>query len=325
MDSMKCWDCLLKHLAGAVSYGKEVMSGHGRGNELDHRIDFLGELVNAEHHAETMDSHLFEIISNIRKTLQSNKVTVTVDLIDELRHLYLIVENLSEKEPVKQSTTVSASSSFTTPLPNKQIYNEPLDIVYDRIDNADFFKFSYESIFKFTQNHGKIYALASSIDMTPYPDVVVVDKSLFDFCKSEELTNDFLFMKQNMAWINNDDCLTEIALYSTLRNENNNLAERELKRTGHSSNFHVYDNIKPQPVNKAKYVEVMESIGETTYPITHYYTLLTDVNTAMNSYDKVVVVNRPVCCSTRSKLRSCKWVVWDTQKNFESLVQHVRK
>ena len=272
-----------------------------------------------------MDFHLFEIISNIRKTLQSNKVTVHVELIDELRQLYLIVENLSEKEPTKQPATASASSSFTTPLPNKQVYDAPLDIVYDRIDNADFFKFSYESIFKFTQNHGKIYALSSNIDMTPYPDVVVVDKSLFDFCKSEELTNDFLFMKQNMAWINNDDCLTEIALYSTLRNENNNLADRELKRTGHSSNFHVYDNIKPQPINKAKYVEVMESIGETTYPVTHYYTLLTDVNTAMNSYDKVVVVNRPVCCSTRSKLRSCKWVVWDTQKNFESLVQHVKK
>ena len=81
MDSMKCWDCLLKHLAGAVSYGKEVMSGHGRGNELDHRIDFLGELINAEHHAETMDSHLFEIISNIRKKLHAIQAPVRIRFI----------------------------------------------------------------------------------------------------------------------------------------------------------------------------------------------------------------------------------------------------
>lgn len=42
MDSMKCWDCALKHLAGALSYGKEILTGHAKGAELDHRPVCLG-------------------------------------------------------------------------------------------------------------------------------------------------------------------------------------------------------------------------------------------------------------------------------------------
>jgi len=42
MKDMKCIECVLKHLATALSFGKEIMSGHSIGNELDHRIDFLG-------------------------------------------------------------------------------------------------------------------------------------------------------------------------------------------------------------------------------------------------------------------------------------------
>jgi hypothetical protein len=32
----------LKHISTALSYGKEIISGHGKGSDLDHRIDFLG-------------------------------------------------------------------------------------------------------------------------------------------------------------------------------------------------------------------------------------------------------------------------------------------
>jgi hypothetical protein len=42
MENMKCFDCVLKHLSAALSFGKEILSGHSMGNELDHRIDFLG-------------------------------------------------------------------------------------------------------------------------------------------------------------------------------------------------------------------------------------------------------------------------------------------
>ena len=41
MDSMKCYSCVLKHLSTALSFGKEILSGHSKGDELDHRIDFI--------------------------------------------------------------------------------------------------------------------------------------------------------------------------------------------------------------------------------------------------------------------------------------------
>jgi len=42
MNNMKCLSCALKHISVALSYGKEILSGHGKGSELDHRPDFLG-------------------------------------------------------------------------------------------------------------------------------------------------------------------------------------------------------------------------------------------------------------------------------------------
>lgn len=96
MDSMKCWDCALKHLAGALSYGKEILTGHTKGAELDHRPDLLGELVNCEHHAELLDRELFNRVSTLRKQLQVRHVFVTAEDLDTLRMLYLKTEALSE-------------------------------------------------------------------------------------------------------------------------------------------------------------------------------------------------------------------------------------
>jgi hypothetical protein len=42
METMVCFECVEKHLAGALSYAKEIKSGHGKDSELDHRPDFLG-------------------------------------------------------------------------------------------------------------------------------------------------------------------------------------------------------------------------------------------------------------------------------------------
>ena len=56
---MICYECVLKHIAGALSYGKQVLSGHTLGAELDHRIDFLGQIKNAEDHLQLMDKNLW--------------------------------------------------------------------------------------------------------------------------------------------------------------------------------------------------------------------------------------------------------------------------
>ena len=70
MKDMKCYDCVLKHLAAALSYAKEIRAGHDRNAELDHRPDLLGELVNAEHHLELLDPALCQSAAELRKKLQ---------------------------------------------------------------------------------------------------------------------------------------------------------------------------------------------------------------------------------------------------------------
>lgn len=81
MENMKCYECLYKHLAGALSYGKEIISGHGEGAELDHRPDFLGELVNAEHHAELISREFAGEIKAFRSALQGRGLQVEEDTL----------------------------------------------------------------------------------------------------------------------------------------------------------------------------------------------------------------------------------------------------
>lgn len=82
---MACVDCFRKHLAGALSYGKEVMNGHGSGSSPDHRADLAGELVNAEHHAEALQPDLAESIRAIRKTLEQKQWQPEAKDLDEIR------------------------------------------------------------------------------------------------------------------------------------------------------------------------------------------------------------------------------------------------
>lgn len=41
MNNQKCFECAYKHLAAALSYGKEIIGGYDAKNELNHEIDFL--------------------------------------------------------------------------------------------------------------------------------------------------------------------------------------------------------------------------------------------------------------------------------------------
>ena len=90
MDSseMGCLECLQKHLAGALSYAKEVMEGHGEGSALDHRIDLLGEMVNAEHHLELLDGALLMDLRALRRGLQGRGMAPVEGDLLELRRIW---------------------------------------------------------------------------------------------------------------------------------------------------------------------------------------------------------------------------------------------
>lgn len=351
MDSMRCWDCLLKHLAAAVSYGKEVLSGHGRGNELDHRIDFLGEIINAEQHAEALDAVLLRQISVLRKMLQNTHVSIDVKVIDDLRNLYIKTETQEELEFNKTNkTALSAPVSSAPPAASPHLpvsskpipqfvpvirdsdkpplYGDPLDVVYEQVTNLDFFRFSYYSMQRFLQPHGKIFILKDEVELvknTEFADVIIANKTLLEFCRNSEVSKDFLYVKENMAWVNPEDSRKSYPMYSILYNNEMTKTKQELRRTGVEDRTRVYDNMKPQPINKDNYAVVMENIGETTHPLVHYYTLTTRAYSATIIDDRFVTIDRPVCCSTRSRLRNGTWATWTNNDNFISMKTFLEK
>ncbi len=90
---MKCWLCVRKHLAAAMSYGKEVMTGHGKGADLDHRPDLQGELVNAEHHLTMLGDNVFrQTVANIRGKLEQNALAVDFRDVEYIRKLWHLAE-----------------------------------------------------------------------------------------------------------------------------------------------------------------------------------------------------------------------------------------
>lgn len=116
---MKCKDCVLKHLAAAISYGKEIIAGHGYDGTPDHRADFLGELVNAEHHLAQMSASLLNRVMIIRTAEQAKHMTPTNKDIDELRSIWVDVEKTPLEDmdpPVVQATAITLrnGTQFTT-------------------------------------------------------------------------------------------------------------------------------------------------------------------------------------------------------------------
>lgn len=339
MDSMRCWDCLLKHIAGAVSYTKEVMSGHARGNELDHRVDLLGELVNAEHHAEVLDLELFNRITNLRRTLQSNHVKVSGATTDDLRQLYVEIENKQSIEetaagqvppapignniPTAVKTTPTGGSAFIRSA--NVMYQAALDVVYEKVTNLDYFKFSYYSIKRWLTNYRNIYVLKSFVDLSEFGEVRVANKSLLEFCKDAELSEDFLYVKEDQGWVGRDDARKAQPMFMTNYNDDNTKAREEARKHGIETGSRYFDNLRPQPVNKTKYLDTMSEFGELNYPMTMYYTKRASEYNIISRYDLLAVIDRPVCCSTKSKLRNGLWARWTNEANFESMKQFLKQ
>ena len=91
-QSMKCKDCVLKHIANAMSYAKEILAGHGIGGTPDHRPDYLGELVNAENHLEHISIELLNRVMALRTAAQIRRMVPVESDIDTLREIWIAVE-----------------------------------------------------------------------------------------------------------------------------------------------------------------------------------------------------------------------------------------
>lgn len=298
MTDMKCEECVLKHLATALSFGKEILSGHDENNELDHRIDFLGEISNAEQHLELIDQNLFNEISIFRKNIQSKDVNVDGEDLMFIRSIFRKVELVKNKE--------SYSDTY-------KIYSSPLDVVYINVKNSDYFDLSYNLLKKNLINYGKIYVVNSDIDTSKY-DVIKDDKDIFEFMKRSDLSEDVIFMNENMTFINTFDAKKMFSSYINGKNNKNIVKDiiKELpQRSGRVYNF---EDVKPQPINVKKWNEIITKKYD---KFTSVYLNMVNEKHANDTICTVEVI-KPICCGVKQSLKNKKFIRWD-ENGFESL------
>lgn len=307
MESMQCVSCVQKHLANALSYGKEIMSGHNRGAALDHRIDFLGELGNAEHHLELIDKELFLSISQFRKDMQEKNITPDYADLDKIRKLFLAVDHYFQEEKIEPG---DPNSTFA-------IAGNMPDIVFPKITNSEYFKIVWESIQKYARGWDRIFYLESTIDLTEFG---IKQISGLD---DPELGDTFLYWQENMCLLKHIDLqrLNPIYAFTPGKPEYTEIIP-QIRKNNQERPIYLYDGIAPQPIQKEPFLELTSGI-ETAYPLTLYFNSLKTLNAA-NAASIAVHVDKKICCSVKSKLRNCVYATWN-DAGFEHLKQYLNE
>lgn len=301
MDSMKCFSCVLKHLSTALSFGKEVLSGHSKGDELDHRIDFIGEISNAEQHLELIDRNLFNEISLYRKEIQGKDVLLEANDLNFIRQLYLKVEMLKDG--------IESRSKKPEPLPINP------DLVYLNVSNKDFFSLSYRLIKMHLKNYSKIYVLKSSVDLSEYPDVNVLDEDLKDFMNRSDITTDVITLGENMGIIKDIDAKF---IFPTFSRKLPHDIFRDIKPTPEKQVL-LYDDLKLQPINVKKFNDSVTGNYKYNLSAYHYFS---DIDIGVDDNQFSVYADRPICCSIKTNLKTRTFLRWN-ESAFESLLKEL--
>lgn len=297
MSDMKCEECVLKHLSTALSFGKEIMSGHDETNELDHRIDFLGEISNAEQHLELIDENLFNEITIFRKNIQAKDIKVNAEDLLFIRSLFRKVELVKNKE------------SYST---NQYVYySSPLDVVYIGVKNIDNFDLSYKMLIKNLVNYRKIFVVDTELDFSQY-DVEKVNSNIFEFMKRDDLSEDVIFMNENMSFINAFDAKK---IFPSYLSNAKKIKEIRLEMPNKYGRIYNFENVKPQPINVEEFNKI---ITEPYQNYTSVYFNMREEEKYANDTMVTVEVIKPVCCSVKQGLKTKKFVRWN-ENGLESL------
>lgn len=326
MDSMKCWSCALKHLAGALSYGKEVLSGHTYGAELDHRPDLIGELVNCEHHAELLNHTLFDAVAMIRRKLQDHRGICTPDDLDAIRALYLTTERMESATEVEQRAIdkeISAiGSQYQAVNPLQQVIRkslddypgnpEVLDLVITQVANQEQFEFQYQSIQQHANGYRRIIAVRPLCSLDQYTDVIVTQQSLYQLCQSTELSDVFICMRGCQAFLHDYSLQRLPPTYAQRILPTFQEVRPALKQIYDAASD--YDSFMPQPIDKALFTQYMTDTV-IDFPLSWYFAYKKEDRI----YDTKMLgsyIDRPICCSTRAALRHLPIVTWQGAAQF---------
>lgn len=302
---MICYDCVLKHLSTALSYGKQILSGHSLGNELDHRIDFLGQIVNAEQHLELFEKDLFIKLSDYRKDIQAKNIMIDFQDLEFIRKLFLEVELIKSGNNAVQGLLR---------------LSQDIDIVFDRVDNLEWFQLSYNSLKKHLKDYRNIYILGSEVDLSGYADIQVVDQDLYSFTQDDRLSSDFVYMYQNTGFLK-DLSVRNIKNSFSVFNDSKNVGQiiKYIRSKGIQGSIYNYDGCKAQLLNKDLFAQMADYNGN--YPITAYSYSMKKTTKNRDVYQSVYV-DRSICCSMKSALKQKIFVRWN-EKGFNSLKEYL--
>ena len=300
MDSMKCFECCFKHLAGALSYGKEILSGHDKNNPLDHRIDFLGELVNCEHHLGLINQGLADELKAYRQNIQNKHVELNQADLEKLREFYKKVEDV-EKNNAKPFEKVGAIKNYS---------QDEFSVIYFKPKNEQWFDLSYQLLKINCLNKINIYAVQPEIQLKDYPDIKVVKDNIYDLIKTDEITENFVYMQDNYFILRNFDFNFLSNTYRQIKALN----EEDLRKRGVKGFCYDWD-CKPQMFNKNDYIKTMEGITD-NLPTCYFNINRQGEN--LNSHFQVVDLDRVICCSNKAKITSVNFCTCRNDLAFSS-------
>ena len=291
MQNMKCFQCALKHVSTALSYAKEILSGHGKGADLDHRPDFLGELVNLEHHLKLLDGNICIEVKNYRQMIQAKKVELSEDDLEYLRELYKKIEAVQDGAKV---TERKQSEITSTPA-----------VLFIHIQNKNYFDLCYKKLKENLTDYTKIYCIKSDIDLSGY-DVEKIDY--------KDIPEQYLYiMTEKEIILKNVSAKALIRIQDFKANYDMKQVIQEVQK---NQPYYYYDNF-PCIVNKSQFWQYLEKDA----PLTYY------CNDFKSDYEYKVFqiglkLDKILCCSNKAKIKTGIYCYLDNDIALQSVKKY---
>lgn len=302
MNTMYCFQCVYKHLSVALSYGKQIISGYDKNNDLDHRIDFLGQLINAEHHIELINIDLYKQLSTFRKTLQAKRLKIDAEDLQIIRDYYKKIQQIED-------------NIFIDDTPYKDNVQFNPNIVYKAVNSIQSFDLSYNLLKKNLYNYDKIQVLKSTVDLSKYKDVQVLNISLKWFL---ELADDFILMNENTSFLKQFNARQIVNTYTQKQVDKYTI--EYLNKKGVQQRIFNYDETKPQLIKVDEIKKIDDYQGDFVITVCSY---LSNNNTLYNDNNITAFVDRQICCSLLQKLKNVPFVKWN-EKGLNSLKSFIK-
>ena len=283
---MNCFQCCYKHLSAALSYGKQIIGGYDGNSELNHQIDFLGELVNAEHHLELIRTDIYNELHSLRKQITSNDFVIKEETLDVIRIIFNKVRKFQKK--------IDSNKSVVAVQPTIQSYNQQhYNIVFENITNLYHFELCIKTLKTKALNNIDVIVLNSSIELPK--DVKVLNKKLYDYVNDDQDEQYFVLMKENQVLLKPFD-------FNYLRNTYVQKQAEDLSLIKDGNFLYSFQANKPQMINRKKYLQVMKNV-DAEYTLTTYFNLIKE-QPKYNDFFYSVFVDREICCNIKTRLKT---------------------